>query len=580
MTTKERASSRAFGGLIALLLATTACQSASKSALKVTTGAVGTSPASAAPAPDTTSPSVSTVAPAVETKAATTRRRTAAARPASRTPASAASTLLSRTDTGMTRLRVTIENQAAWTSMTLDGTSIVTSKVVETTGGARVTGLGPTISVADPGRAVIDFVLNIAPGAATGLSMCKNYLGPATVTLTRLTDGQTGVGSLRNTGTDPTVVDGCENPARVALDRGALIGPVRWPARQDARPLVLANYYPWYDETNVGHDFGDNPLGPVDTKNPDVVNQAINLAASNGIDGFVVEYEASPQFESRIDTVYRLADARKNFLVALTLDLAILRHRDGGLSDRGLDHAFHAASSRAHHASQLRKNGVPVVFVYGADKVDPGQWQRALDRQRAAGFAPFVIADDAALNSPGRFRYGTNDSPDLATLLRWAAGALFDLRARPGLTGETGPLWVAPVSPGYDDRRLRRSHPTYVDRAAGQRYLDSFTGGVAALPDWLMITSWNEYYEQTHIMAGTATGNRALDQTARHRRRVPHHRLAGSRGATARVVDHPESSGSRSCGAVWSARRPVKPEVAGSNPVRTANHYAVTSTVG
>ena len=26
-----------------------------------------------------------------------------------------------------------------------------------------------------------------------------------------------------------------------------------------------------------------------------------------------------------------------------------------------------------------------------------------------------------------------------------------------------------------------------------------------------------------------------------------------------------------SCGAVWSARWPVKPEVAGSNPVRTAN---------
>src|SRR5437899_3638446 len=28
-----------------------------------------------------------------------------------------------------------------------------------------------------------------------------------------------------------------------------------------------------------------------------------------------------------------------------------------------------------------------------------------------------------------------------------------------------------------------------------------------------------------------------------------------------------------SCGAVWSARRPVKPEVAGSNPVRTAQHH-------
>ena len=37
--------------------------------------------------------------------------------------------------------------------------------------------------------------------------------------------------------------------------------------------------------------------------------------------------------------------------------------------------------------------------------------------------------------------------------------------------------------------------------------------------------------------------------------------------------ESPEVSGAayaRSCGAVWSARRPVKPEVAGSNPVRTA----------
>ena len=35
-----------------------------------------------------------------------------------------------------------------------------------------------------------------------------------------------------------------------------------------------------------------------------------------------------------------------------------------------------------------------------------------------------------------------------------------------------------------------------------------------------------------------------------------------------------------SCGAVWSARRPVKAEVAGSNPVRTAKLTCFTAVCG
>jgi hypothetical protein len=199
----------------------------------------------------------------------------------------------------------------------------------------------------------------------------------------------------------------------------------------------------------------------------------------------------------------------------MTLDLAILSQRAYGLSDRGLDAAFAAAATRAGHKSQLRKDGQPVVFVYAADRVDTGRWQAALERQRAAGFTPFVIADDLRLGSPGRFVYSTNSSPDVPALLRWATGTLFNLRVRPGLNGQSGPLWVAPVSPGYDDRRLGRSQPQYIDRQGGQRYSDSWSAGVSTLPDWLVVTSWNEYHEQTHVMAATISGSRALEQTAR-----------------------------------------------------------------
>ena len=48
------------------------------------------------------------------------------------------------------------------------------------------------------------------------------------------------------------------------------------------------------------------------------------------------------------------------------------------------------------------------------------------------------------------------------------------------------------------------------------------------------------------------------------RLRFHSHKVGGAKDGTA-------SAGTAwSCGAVWSARRPVKPEVAGSNPVRTA----------
>jgi hypothetical protein len=72
---------------------------------------------------------------------------------------------------------------------------------------------------------------------------------------------------------------------------------------------------------------------------------------------------------------------------------------------------------------------------------------------------------------------------------------------------------AAPVSPGYDDTRLGRSFPTFVDRRNGQRYDETWAAALRSLPDWIIVTSWNEYYEQTHIVPGASTSDRALRQT-------------------------------------------------------------------
>ena len=109
----------------------------------------------------------------------------------------------------------------------------------------------------------------------------------------------------------------------------------------------------------------------------------------------MVEYEATRDFDPRIDTVYRIADGRRDFHVAMTLDLAILRYRPDGLSDRGLDDAFHGrgpTAARIEPAAQGRRTRS--CSSTAPTKSTPADGRPRLARQRAAGFSPFVIADD------------------------------------------------------------------------------------------------------------------------------------------------------------------------------------------
>jgi hypothetical protein len=365
------------------------------------------------------------------------------------------------------------------------------------------------------GVVVVEAVLSTPAGAATAMRMCKNYLGPTTVTITRLTDGTTDVAELVNNGTDWVAHDGCENPARFELDRSALIGPTRWPARADDRRLTLAHYYPWYDDADLAGNFAETPVAPADTSDPAEVAAAVAMARGAGIDGFVVEYDGWEENFGRADLVYDAAEASPGFQLALMLDFDNLRNRFTSLDGTVLDIALAEVEKRSSSPAQLEVGGRPVVFLYAATHVDPTAWNAALDRLRIrTGLRPFVVTDSQWLPSPGLYSYSANNLSTLQALLQWAAHTLLQLRAQPGLDGQTGPLWAAPVSPGYDDTRLGRPSPLYVDRRDGARYDDNWQAALRSLPDWVVITSWNEYYEHTHIAPGSATGLRAVEQTA------------------------------------------------------------------
>ncbi len=501
ITTILRGGSRRRAGALAipLLLLATACQPAPAGGGRTwATKRPPTTTTTVNPATTTTAPTTTTLAPTTTTTAA------------------GPGTDLTLRDTGMTRVRVELSSQAAWVAVELVGTQIEASRVVASSGSLQITSLGgQQIAGHGQGTATVDLVLRVPPGASTALTMCKNYLGPASVNVRRLTDGDVVIASLHNTSTSWAVAPGsCEGAASATLARADLIGPVRWPARRDPRPLVLANYYPWYDAGNLGGPFLDAPTGPADTSNPEQVGEAVDLALASGIDGFIVEYEATAAHESKIDHVFDAADARPGFKTALMLDFAILQYRLGGLTDAVLNLALGELASHASRPSQLKVGGQPVVFIYSGGLVDGALWSAALSRLATlTGVQPFVVTDNPILPSPGRHDYGTHGQTTPAQLAEWAMDRLLTLQERPGLYGVAGPLWVAPVTPGYDDRALGRPQSLFVPRDGGLRYEQSWDAALASLPDWIIVTSWNEYHEQTHVMPGSTTGNQALAQT-------------------------------------------------------------------
>jgi hypothetical protein len=79
-----------------------------------------------------------------------------------------------------------------------------------------------------------------------------------------------------------------------------------------------------------------------------------------------------------------------------------------------------------------------------------------------------------------------------------------------------GSLYVPMVHPGWNETKIAaregRPNPTSPrDRAGGQFLSKSFQGAVASGADVIMIGTWNEYVENSHIEPSNLYGTQALD---------------------------------------------------------------------
>jgi len=402
-------------------------------------------------------------------------------------------------------LTLQLDTDSDWAHVDLCGLQVrVLTRTLTVVGDTAVQGVGLDVHKAagDTTPASVRVTYAVAPtGEPLELVLTRGDVGATRV---RVWAGPKLLLDVRQEGVLP---DRIANRVAVPLPTDKILATTL--PRTDYGRKVLAFYYGWYgtptgpsgrwlhwDPQAVGHASTHEPLaGYYDSLDPGVVAQHVAWARATGIDGFVLSWWPNDAHHAAALDRLLQAVAGTDFQVSLYLEAVTsgedLRSQIDDLTKR-----------YGKHPNWLRVRGRPVLFAYG--RVTSGLTKT--DLQRALRDAPAFVVGETVFN-------------ELVPVLDGVHTYVYSIeseRYQQQLLAQRGEalLWdrlqCATVIPGYDDTNLRKPGGR-VRRDEGRLY--QRTWATAALADWVLITTWNEWHEGTEIEPSREDGDRWLNRT-------------------------------------------------------------------
>jgi hypothetical protein len=280
--------------------------------------------------------------------------------------------------------------------------------------------------------------------------------------------------------------------------------------------LVLAFYYTWFDENSWGANrVPDQPSAPYVSRDRGTMARHIDQAKSAGIDAFVVSWYGprveGNQTESNLRALLDEAAAR-GFRVAVDVEVTSPFLNSPGDVQQAVRTLL---DTHAKHPAYLRVGGKPVIFFWRQQRYDLGTWaaiRAAVDPNHESVWIEEGVDVTPLSVFDGHHLYSVTWNPP--TDLAYTASK-FAKRVRDRATSLGTPkIYVATVMPGYDDRKTGRGNAFAVSREGGAYYERSWRAAIDSNPDWIVITSFNEWPEGTYIEPSQAYGTRYLELTA------------------------------------------------------------------
>ncbi|NDJ51967.1 MAG: hypothetical protein GYB68_02645, partial [Chloroflexi bacterium] len=276
---------------------------------------------------------------------------------------------------------------------------------------------------------------------------------------------------------------------------------------QTVRPVLVYYYAWWYPEALGPGQSPDWPETPYHSWDTAVLSQHVSQAASAGIDGMVVAWYGPTEENNQTETNFRviLDQAQANGISAL-LSVDLSQAAWFASPQDIVDGMRYAIDVHAQHPAYFRYNGRPVFFFWFQGRYALTDWasiRQQVDPDRNTIWIAEGIAPDAMPTFDGLHLYTISWSQNVfGTLAQWA-----------GTTRSRGGIWVATAMPGWDNTYTQQSERYVRDRENGAFYRDTFAAAAATNPEMVVITSWNEWWEGSHIEPSVAYGDFYLNLT-------------------------------------------------------------------
>jgi hypothetical protein len=303
--------------------------------------------------------------------------------------------------------------------------------------------------------------------------------------------------------------------------RAQFLGTKQIPlTRADVARHVLAVYYGWYSSAAYNDPrLSDRPADRIGTQEyPDVLAHT-RLARSGGIDGFLVDYDGTGNpalFANALhaaETVGGVATPYLEIVNAKSDDPA------AGTKPAVVLDWLRTVLANASSPAFLRSGGEPVVFIFEMARVGVAGWKKILDALAQEGLHVRLVGD-APLATYGSVEWGIHSYnaaivKDTKTLAVDERATMLESRLLTPAYAGGSHLNVATVTPGFDDHAINGDAHAIVERGAGgERYAATWEAAFWADPDWVVVTSWNEWFESSAVQPSETYGDLALRQTA------------------------------------------------------------------
>ena len=425
-------------------------------------------------------------------------------------------------------LRVEFSTRSDWSTLDLPATAhFLTGRLMEVTGSPQHAGgstsrleLNQPLADAEAGVQVgmtYDLALDASTsGQALDFLLQKGAIGGSVVRVWLVqTDGSLLLGEVSHQG----VVENNPgyNPRAFTITAQTLAGiapQVRSVGAAGSQRLLWAFYYPWYRYPDWDSPIlQDHPLEAYNSSHRGVIQRHIQQAQNAGLDGFISSWWGPGDFTSQNLSILLDLAAEADFKVMAYLET--LNDSGGRPPDELYRWLKYLITTFGEHPAYMRLDDKPVVVLWATAAVPLADWQSILDRLRAEGLDCVTIGMGYDLSNlsvfDGLHDYAVFGYADLAGTLAQTGQAtryysLLDEDARPK-------LWAATVQPGYDDRTIPGRLGQVQERLEGAFYRATWQAAVASNPDWIFITSWNEWWEHTHIEPSTKHGDLYLQIT-------------------------------------------------------------------